>query len=200
LAEAAVVVGGAVAGGGGGGGTDEATVVGAAVVGGAVVVGATVFGGTTVVVVGLTLFAKTSVWTVVGGVDTGPTVVGLVVTTTELTVKVEPGPVGTVVTLIDEAVPEDRFAVNFPIPNAAATQPIAPRAIGHRRTVRASTGGAVTCNGAVKSSRGVMTEVEGGPGGGRGGGATLMGGGGIALPSPFDGGCQDIRSRSPSLN
>jgi hypothetical protein len=106
---------------------------------------------------------------------------------------------GTVVALIDDAVPDDRVAVNRPIPNAAATQPIAPRAIGHRRMMRFGTGAAVTSSGALKRSRGVMTDVDGGPGRGRGGGATLIGGGGIARPSRIDGGSQDIRSRSPSF-
>lgn len=119
----------------------EAVVVGAAGVGGTVVVGAN---GAVVVAptdVGLTLFPKTALGADVGVLDT---VVGLVVTTTELRVNVVPGPTGTVATLSDEAVPDERLAVNRPIPNAAATQPIAPRAIGHRRTLRRGTGGDVT--------------------------------------------------------
>jgi hypothetical protein len=39
-----------------------------------------------------------------------------------------------------------------------------------------------------------MTCVGGSPCGGTGGGATLIGGGGIALPSRFDGGSQDIEA------
>jgi hypothetical protein len=95
-------------------------------------------------VVGLTLFGRTAVGTEVAVLDAGPTVVGIVVRITELMVNVASGLTGTVVALIDEAVPDDRVAVNRPIPNAAATQPIAPKAIGHRRTVRFGTGAAVT--------------------------------------------------------